>query len=608
MADGKVRIIIVTNAESVASQFRKLDDSINKTGKSAKKLNSTAKILKNSLKTLGIAFGVRQIITFGKELINTSLELEALDNKLLASAGSAELAGQSYQFISDEAQRLGIDLRSAIDGFAGFSASALRSGLTFEETKEIFSDVSDALVSLNLSATETSFVFRALQQVAGKGKVSLEEISGQLGDTLPGAVQLAIDSLGKSREEFFKLIKTGEIVSKDFLPTFAEEIRKSLGINVEEASQSARANFNRLNNSILLLKDSLGQQLVPELESMAISIRDFVDNEGDDLVKTFKIIIDSIKVFTISLKVLQRATTFNFNYLIKDIGNLKKALDEFGDVKTADDLRNIGDAGKYANDNIEIQESTILTYDKLKEQTEKIKEQLRDLAITGQQGTETFKNLRKELKANEEQLKLAESATKFQEALISIDDVANIIGNDLANALTTPFEQGETAGERFKKVIIGILQEIARQLIATGIARSIANIFGGGATGIASTPSAKGNVFKDNKVMPFANGGVVSSPTLFPMQKGIGLMGEAGAEAILPLTRTKNGKLGVETSGGGNINIFNQTPSQIEVIKRPNNDRDIFIKQFNSALSSERSKSAFETALQNQDLRGVQAS
>jgi lambda family phage tail tape measure protein len=51
--------------------------------------------------------------------------------------------------------------------------------------------------------------------------------------------------------------------------------------------------------------------------------------------------------------------------------------------------------------------------------------------------------------------------------------------------------------------------------------------------------------------MPYARGGVVNRPTLFPMANGMGLMGEAGPEAIMPLRRGPSGKLGVEASGNG---------------------------------------------------------
>ncbi|MBW3242394.1 phage tail tape measure protein [Epibacterium sp. DP7N7-1] len=64
-------------------------------------------------------------------------------------------------------------------------------------------------------------------------------------------------------------------------------------------------------------------------------------------------------------------------------------------------------------------------------------------------------------------------------------------------------------------------------------------------------PFADGAAFSQGKVTPFARGGVVSSSTHFPMRGGLGLMGEAGPEAILPLARGQDGSLGVKTQGGG---------------------------------------------------------
>ena len=82
-------------------------------------------------------------------------------------------------------------------------------------------------------------------------------------------------------------------------------------------------------------------------------------------------------------------------------------------------------------------------------------------------------------------------------------------------------------------------------------------------TGMPSNPSsvfgsvnAKGNVFSaGNKISKFAYGGIVKRPTIFPMANGMGLMGEAGPEGILPLKRSKDGKLGVIAQGGGGTNI-----------------------------------------------------
>lgn len=65
----------------------------------------------------------------------------------------------------------------------------------------------------------------------------------------------------------------------------------------------------------------------------------------------------------------------------------------------------------------------------------------------------------------------------------------------------------------------------------------------------------KGGSFAQGRVMPFANGGVISGPMNFPMRGGVGLMGEAGPEAIMPLSRGADGKLGVKAESARAVNI-----------------------------------------------------
>ncbi|MDX1779801.1 MAG: phage tail tape measure protein [Thalassovita sp.] len=82
-------------------------------------------------------------------------------------------------------------------------------------------------------------------------------------------------------------------------------------------------------------------------------------------------------------------------------------------------------------------------------------------------------------------------------------------------------------------------------LLAQGIGSAVSGLFG----------FEKGGGFAQGRVMPFANGGVVPGPTLFPMRGGTGLMGEAGPEAVMPLTRGPDGRLGVEARGGRSVNV-----------------------------------------------------
>jgi len=85
------------------------------------------------------------------------------------------------------------------------------------------------------------------------------------------------------------------------------------------------------------------------------------------------------------------------------------------------------------------------------------------------------------------------------------------------------------------------------------VTRQLGTLAGAGIEALVSgaMPFADGAAFTQGRVLPFARGGVVSGPVHFPMRGATGLMGEAGPEAIMPLTRGSDGRLGVEARGGG---------------------------------------------------------
>ncbi len=97
------------------------------------------------------------------------------------------------------------------------------------------------------------------------------------------------------------------------------------------------------------------------------------------------------------------------------------------------------------------------------------------------------------------------------------------------------------------------------------VQNGLGSLVGNGINSLVSSilPFEKGGTFSQGRVMPFAKGGVVTGPTNFPMRGGMGLMGEAGPEAIMPLTRGSDGKLGVAMQGGGqpvNVTMNISTP------------------------------------------------
>lgn len=130
-----------------------------------------------------------------------------------------------------------------------------------------------------------------------------------------------------------------------------------------------------------------------------------------------------------------------------------------------------------------------------------------------------------------------------------VGDVIASLGQRLSNlALNValkPLEQGLTS--TLGQVLGG------SGLSGLGTAASAASAFadGGVLNGGRVRPFADGGVLEAGRVRAFADGGVVSAPTYFPMSSGTGLMGERGAEAILPLARGADGALGVRTQSAG---------------------------------------------------------
>lgn len=103
------------------------------------------------------------------------------------------------------------------------------------------------------------------------------------------------------------------------------------------------------------------------------------------------------------------------------------------------------------------------------------------------------------------------------------------------------------------RVVANSMIDAAWKAAVRPVSDHIGGMIAQGASALFGTysPFADGGSFAQGRVMPFANGGIVSGPVSFPMRGGMGLMGEAGPEAIMPLTRGADGKLGVRAQGGG---------------------------------------------------------
>lgn len=128
-------------------------------------------------------------------------------------------------------------------------------------------------------------------------------------------------------------------------------------------------------------------------------------------------------------------------------------------------------------------------------------------------------------------------------------------------ALTSALRSATTGGKGLEDVLRGLGNRLTDIALAAGL-KPLENMLGNALNGAIGGLAGS--------VTPFADGGVVRSPGFFPMGGDMGLMGEAGAEAILPLKRGPDGALGVAASGGGAVPqiVFNVTATDAASFKK----------------------------------------
>lgn len=212
-----------------------------------------------------------------RRLVDAGLEIERLEQRFNFAAGSIAAGGRELAFVRQEADRLGISFAAAAQGYSSLLAAARGTPLE-ADSREIFLSIAEAGAVLRLSADEVQGALTAVEQIISKGKVSAEELRGQLGERLPGAFLIAARAMGVTTQELDKMLEQGQLLATDFLPRFARQLREEFREGVPAAADSASASFERLGNSIERLEQAVAKSgLLEFLAEVADRTTDAVD-------------------------------------------------------------------------------------------------------------------------------------------------------------------------------------------------------------------------------------------------------------------------------------------------------------------------------------------
>lgn len=229
----------------VESFQRKADTSLDKVDKNFKSFG--AGIGSAALSMRGLiagAFSGAAIISFGKSVVQTTQQFRGYEQALKIVSGSSALAAQEMDYVAGVADRIGFKVTELTGAYVGLAAASRGTTLEGQRTRDVFEAITSAAAAYGLTTEQLEGALLAVQQMMSKGTVSAEELRGQLGERLPGAFQIAARAMGVTTSELGELLQKGEVVAGDFLPKFADQLRREIPASTEAAG----AGFARLAN------------------------------------------------------------------------------------------------------------------------------------------------------------------------------------------------------------------------------------------------------------------------------------------------------------------------------------------------------------------------
>jgi len=451
-------------------------------------------------------------------------------NTLQAYVNAGKLAGVSQETIDKGLRRLAQSMREADQGVATYK---------------------DSFDSLGISVRDTDGTLKSSEQVLG-------EISDKFATLENGATKAAIsmEIFGRSGANLINLLNGGAASLEEFNYAVSNEFAQ---------------NAEFFNDQIAVLaiqfdgfRKQLADALLPALNTIVGVFSELFSAEND-----FTTFFNAVEIGIRGISIGIFATVKLVDEIIRVLGTAAQRVQGFFDsIKIPPFIQKLlGGAGNIAKDlgnRFKTQQKSNLTAllgedftkgfsDRFTESFNKIQELF---SGTTNAPASYFQDIKNSADGAGDSINksfgqtMRDKLKTFGDGIKSLkESMADVVIKGIKGMEDALVKFVETGKLNFKDLTRSIISDMARIAIQQTITRPFTNFIE------SLFKNANGNAFVDGQVQKYAYGGIVKKPTLFPMANGMGLMGEAGAEAILPLRRGSNGKLGVESSGGGSTII-----------------------------------------------------
>lgn len=266
----KTRLNMAKTKKEVRSlrlEYNQLKSAIAKAERSQDKYNRTIRKggMLSSLQSSGMlgvagkagiagAVGAGVVKTFG-----IGKSFDSMQAGLIAASGTAEDAAKNWEFLKETSMTLGTDIQQGAGAFNRLAVAAKGAGFSMKDTQEIYLSAAEASTVFGLDTQRQGLVMLAFSQIMSKGRVSMEELSRQLGENFPIAMEAASKAMGVNQGELIKMVESGKLLAKDFMLPFAKQIRKQIRSNgaYEASLTKVNASMGRMINAFKLLANEI---------------------------------------------------------------------------------------------------------------------------------------------------------------------------------------------------------------------------------------------------------------------------------------------------------------------------------------------------------------
>jgi len=239
-------------------------DGMNKLDSATKNAKKDVSALDDALGKIGSivsgAFSMEAIVSFGKQVFALTGQVQSLTIRMNELMGSQSAGTQQMNELRELSDKLGMSFKTVSNEFVSFVGAAKASGMEVGKAEKIFKSMTVALAGTGASSESVNRAMTALTQMIGKGKISAEELRGQLGEAMPSAMGIMAKSLGVTTQQLDKMMASGQLIAEDVLPKFAKEAEKAFGKNAQTMAEGMQGNMARLQNAWEGYMSSLGER------------------------------------------------------------------------------------------------------------------------------------------------------------------------------------------------------------------------------------------------------------------------------------------------------------------------------------------------------------